>query len=235
MYSELILVFVAGLVTALATGLGVVPVWLMRACGDRVMAVGNVCAALLMITVSVFMIIEAWQLHPLMTMVGVLCGCVGLWALQGVQRCMQRRHGDSVEQQRLRRLALVIVAMTAHSAAEGIGVGVSFAGTVELSFWVTASIALHNIPEGIAIALVMMPQGYRFWYMCLCSVGTSLPQPILAMPAFASVAMASVLLPAGLGFAAGAMIMLVCIDLIPEALHGWQKAPRGMKGDEAIR
>ena len=44
--------------------------------------------------------------------------------------------------------------MTAHSFAEGVGVGVYFGGSGELATFITAAIAIHNIPEGLAISLV---------------------------------------------------------------------------------
>jgi zinc transporter ZupT len=60
-----------------------------------------------------------------------------------------------------RKAILFVAVMTAHSFAEGIGVGVSFGGSRELSIFITAAIALHNIPEGIAICLVHDRSGDR--------------------------------------------------------------------------
>ncbi len=51
------------------------------------------------------------------------------------------------------------------------------------------------------------------------AVFSSLPQPVGAVLAFAFVRIALEFLPAGFGFAAGAMIYLVLSEFIPEALE----------------
>jgi zinc transporter ZupT len=48
---------------------------------------------------------------------------------------------------------------------------------------------------------------------------SSLPQPLAAVPAFLLVDFFQPLLPAGLGFAGGAMIFLVAAELIPDSLE----------------
>jgi zinc transporter ZupT len=44
-----------------------------------------------------------------------------------------------------------------------VGVGVSFGGGEELGVFITAAIAVHNIPEGLAISLVLVPRGTPVW------------------------------------------------------------------------
>jgi zinc transporter ZupT len=110
--------------------------------------------------------------------------------------------------------------MTAHSFAEGIGVGVSFGGGEKLGLFITAAIAIHNIPEGLAISLVMVPKGTKPVKAALWSIFTSLPQPLMAVPAFLFVLLFEPWLPVGLGLAAGAMIWMVFAELIPDAYEG---------------
>jgi zinc transporter, ZIP family len=116
--------------------------------------------------------------------------------------------------------ALVIVAvMTAHSAAEGVGVGVSFGDGEKLGLLITLAIAIHNVPEGLAISVVLVPRGATVRSAAWWSVFSSLPQPLIAPLAYLFVEEFHAVLPAGLGFAAGAMIWMVFSELVPEVLH----------------
>ena len=96
--------------------------------------------------------------------------------------------------------------MTAHSFSEG--VGVAFGDGRALGILIAVAIAVHNIPEGLAISLSP-------------PLTPSLPaaQPLMAVPAFLFVEEFAGILPLGLGFAAGAMLWLVVADLLPEALR----------------
>ncbi len=84
---------------------------------------------------------------------------------------------------------------------------------------ITTAIAIHNIPEGLAISLVLVPRGTSAWRAALWSVFSSVPQPLMAVPAYLFVTAFRPILPAGLGFAAGAMVWMVFAELIPDALE----------------
>ena len=96
-------------------------------------------------------------------------------------------------------------------------VGVSFGGSDALGLFIAVAIAVHNVPEGLAISLVLVPRGASVGAAAGWSVVSSLPQPLMALPAFAFVEVFDPVLPYGLGFAAGAMAWMVAAELLPEA------------------
>ncbi len=114
---------------------------------------------------------------------------------------------------------MIVGIMTLHSFAEGVAVGVSFGGGKTLGGLITTAVAIHNIPEGLAISIVLVPRGVSAWRAGLWSIFSSLPQPLMAVPAFLFVTAFTPILPIGLGFAAGAMIWMVFAELIPDALE----------------
>lgn len=78
------------------------------------------------------------------------------------------------------KIILVVGIMTLHSFGEGSGVGVSFAGSKGLSqgILVTLAIAVHNIPEGLAVSMVLASRGVSPQNAMIWSVITSLPQVV---------------------------------------------------------
>ena len=206
-------------VTALATGLGVAPFLVARKSAQRFLGVSNALAAGMMLAASFGLIYE--QLHE--AYFRVLAGALAGLVFVVVMRRMMTGLGDDwtvagVKGSDARRIFLFLLVMTIHSFAEGVAVGVSFAGSDALGLFITAAIAVHNIPEGLSISLMMVPHGARIPSTALWCVFSSLPQPLMAVPAYLFVEAFADFLPVGLGFAAGAMIWMVAAELLHEAL-----------------
>ena len=117
-----------------------------------------------------------------------------------------------------RRVILIVSVMFLHSCTEGIGLGVSH-GSAHDHFGklISATLAVHNIPEGLAVSLVMSGKGTNVVNCALWAIFTSLPQPIMALPSYLYVAHFLPVLPLGLGLAAGAMSYVAVFELLAEA------------------
>jgi zinc transporter ZupT len=203
-------------VTAIATGLGAIPFAFIKTLSPRTAAFANAIAAGLMLGASLGLLAEGVRHDPGRTFIGAAVG-IGFIVIT------QRLLGDheiafgSLNGAGARRMLLVLIVMTVHSFAEGVAVGVSFGGGASLAIAITVALAIHNIPEGLAITAVMRPRGVPLLACGLWSVFSSLPQPLMAVPAFLLVERVRSALPYGLGFAAGAMVYMVLIELLPEA------------------
>lgn len=219
--SDTFVVFAAALFTAVATGLGALPLLGGRRVSARTLGIANALAAGVMIGASVALAVEGVDINTSRTVLGFVLGGAFLILVTRLLAFAPHDHAfGGLTGLDARKALLIVVAMTVHSAAEGIGVGSGFGGGEKLGWLLALAIAIHNIPEGLAISLVMVPRGASVRHAALWSIFTSLPQPLLAVPAFIFVEAFSALVPVGLGFAAGAMVWLAGRELIPDALKG---------------
>jgi ZIP family zinc transporter len=214
--APVVVVFLAALATALATGLGAVPFAFIRSISGNSVSIANAIAAGLMLGASFGLVSEGAHYNGWATFVGANLGVVFILV---AQKLLGAHDIDFVGATGVsaRRMLLIVVVMTVHSFAEGAAVGVSFGGDESLAAAITIAIAVHNIPEGLAISAVLRPRGASLTECVGWSIFSSLPQPITAVPAFLFVERFASVLPYGLGFAAGAMVFMVLVELLPEA------------------
>lgn len=213
-----IFVFLASLVTALACGLGALPLLFVRRAGNVALGTANAAAAGVMLAASVALIMEGWSANGTRTVIGVAAGVAFIIALKGLFRHDTHAVIGGLRGEDARKALLIVAVMTVHSTAEGVGVGAAFGDGATLGLLIAIAIAVHNIPEGLAISLVLVPRGVSVRGAAGWSIFSSLPQPLLAVPAYLFVEAFEGVLPIGLGFAAGAMIWMAARELLPEAL-----------------
>ncbi|QCE04683.1 putative zinc transporter At3g08650 [Vigna unguiculata] len=207
------------LAMAAATGLGALPFFFVEL-DPQWAGLCNGMAAGVMLAAS-FDLIQEGQYYGAgnWVVIGILAGGIFIWLCKkfleqyGEVSMLDIKGADAT------KVVLVIGIMTLHSFGEGSGVGVSFAGSKGFSqgLLVTLAIAVHNIPEGLAVSMVLASRGVSPQKSMLWSVITSLPQPIVAVPSFICADAFSKLLPFCTGFAAGCMIWMVVAEVLPDA------------------
>jgi zinc transporter, ZIP family len=207
--------------TALATGLGAVPVFFL---GDRAARLTplllGLAAGVMGVASIAGLLIPAAEEGSVPAIVGGLAAGAGLVALArrrlSLRTTFMGRSGAGA-----RTSALVFLVLFVHSLPEGFAVGTAFASDrAGLSLFVILAIAIQNIPEGTSVAIPMAAAGFsrtrQFW----AAVGTSAPQPAGALVAFLLVEQVQSLLPFSFAFAAGAMLALIAVELLPKAYAG---------------
>ena len=238
--TDVVLLFVIGWATALATGLGAIPVFFLGERAARYEAgLTGFAAGLMGVAAVVGLLIPAFQDGS--TVVVIVSTALGVAFLLGTSAAVHRREARAAAHRALgpseQRSLLVVLVLFVHSFPEGLAIGTAYASTREgLGLFVILAVALQNIPEGTATALPMAAAGYsrsrQFW----AAVLTSVPQPFAAVGAFLLVDQVTALLPASFAFAAGAMLALIVFDLIPESFtpEGWRMASVGAAAGGAL-
>ncbi len=223
-------VFVIGLIPALLTSIGTLPVLLGRRVGERFLDGGlGFSGGVMLVASFTSLLLPAIEIFP---MILVISGFVlGALAIYGLDKSIPHLHlvkgyeGPRGFKGMLHRTLLVVLAIIIHNIPEGMSVGVSAIYSVADGLVVALAIGIQDIPEGLAVSLPI--------YRATKNTGKSLGIGVLS--GFSELAAAyiplgiialfpgaiDVLLPLFMSFSAGAMIYVVVHELVPEIYsHG---------------
>jgi zinc transporter, ZIP family len=211
----------AGSATALATGLGAVPVFLLGTRAERLRPfLWGTAVGLMGVASIVGLLLPALDEGDAGSVAAGLT--TGVVFLLGSRRFLQSRdvHVGELRGAGVRRSLLVFGVLLVHSLPEGFAIGTAFASDTDgLALFVILAIGLQNVPEGTSVAIPMDTAGFRpreqFW----AGVLTSAPQPVGAVIAYLLVQQINGLLPFSFAFAAGAMLCLVALELVPQTFR----------------
>jgi zinc transporter, ZIP family len=220
---EFAVLALAGSGTALATGIGAIPVSRLGARADAIRpGLWGLTVGLMGVASIVGLLLPALDEGSTGSVIAGLA--VGVTFLLVSKRALRDRdlHVGSVQGIGVHRAVLVFAVLLVHSLPEGFAIGTAFASdTKGLGLFVILAIALQNIPEGTSVAIPMEAAGFSARHQFWAAVATSAPQPVGALVAYAMVQEIESLLSFSFAFAAGAMLSLVVAELAPEAFgHG---------------
>mgnify|MGYP000162792127 CR=1 FL=1 len=126
----------------------------------------------------------------------------------------------------LKRSILLIAAITIHNIPEGMAVGVAFGGiasgvpgmTLIGAVMLALGIGIQNFPEGAAVSLPLRREGYSRFKSFMIGQASALVEPVSAIIGTVLVMYIRSMLPFLLAFAAGAMLVVVARELLPESI-----------------
>ena len=111
-----------------------------------------------------------------------------------------------------------MAAIAIHNLPEGLAIGVAYAGVEPAkAYGLATGIALQDIPEGLVVAMALRAVGYGRVFSAALGVASGIIEPIAAVAGAALLEGSAGLLPWGLACAGGAMLYVICHHIIPES------------------
>jgi ZIP family zinc transporter len=224
-----------GAIAAAATALGTLPVLFSQRLDQRAQDTMLGFGAGVMLAASAFSLITpgidaaraqgagAWQ-AGLTVGAGILLGAA---LLQWLEHTLPHEHfikgvecsgAQASRARKMQRVWLFVFAIVLHNFPEGLAIGVAYAGTdLARATALTTGIAIQDLPEGLVVAVALAAAGYRRLIAVGIGMASGLAEPVGAVLGAAVIAHSAMLLPWGLGFAAGAMLFVVSHEIIPES------------------
>jgi len=111
----------------------------------------------------------------------------------------------------------ILIVDSLHGASEGVAIGVAMALDLGFGIFMAMVFAVHNVAEATVLCAVLRSGGVRPARAAALAVTTNAGQVLLAIVTYALVLAAPSLLPWSLGVAAGALVCLVLVELLPES------------------
>lgn len=230
--------FLAGMFTYLVTTLGAAVVFFFKSINKNIMDAMLALSAGIMLSASFFSLLNpaieiAGELKLkvwLVVFIGIMIGGVLLYiGDKYLERISQKRKNETSLS--LRRCAMLFTSITLHNIPEGLVVGVAFGAIaygietagIFAAISLTIGIAIQNFPEGSAISIPLRREGLSRFKSFLFAMLSGVVEPIAAIIGAILVMKIQILLPFILSFAAGAMIFVISMELIPESQTNQKK------------
>lgn len=230
--SPVLQALVATLFTYGVTAAGAGVVLFFRTMSGRVLDVMMGGAAGVMIAASFWSLIApALELAQELGRNAALTASIGFLAgggfVMGSEVLLSRAEFLRGRESTVKRTVMLVGAITLHNIPEGLAVGVAFGcaalgvGGTTLAGAATLAlgIGLQNFPEGVCAAMPPRRAGAGRFKSFMIGQASGLVEPIAGVFGVLFALSVRSALPLALTFSAGAMISVVCMELIPESFR----------------
>lgn len=153
---------------------------------------------------------------------GMFAGfAAGLLVLMAIEKALPHihRHVRNTELGRPeRKAALIAGSIAIHNVPEGLAVATAFASGTPLGWFVTTAIALQDIPEGALVSAPLAAYGIGSRQAALFGVLSGAVEAVAAAAGFVLLSAFASLVPLSLAFSGGAMAYVIFVELLPDAM-----------------
>ena len=222
----------ATLFTYFVTALGASLVFFFKDIRQKPLDLMMGFAAGVMIAASFWSLLApALELSAKLSQNGCLIASAG-FALGGVFTMLSARFLSKAEalsgKGALKRSLLLALAVTLHNIPEGLAVGVAFGyaavsgggrSDITGALMLAVGIGIQNFPEGACVAIPLRQSGVSRLKSFILGQGSGLVEPAAGLIGVLAALAVRSLLPLALSFSAGAMIAVVCSELIPDSFR----------------
>jgi ZIP family zinc transporter len=220
----------ATLFTYLVTALGASVVFFFKSMNQKVLDLMMGFAAGVMIAASFWSLLSpAIELGEALGGISWLTAAIGFLLgggfIIGSDILLSRTERIKEKGPAFRRSVMLTAAVTLHNIPEGLAVGVAFGSaalgtpgsTVAGALMLTLGIGLQNFPEGVCVAMPLRRDGASRRKSFFIGQASGMVEPLAGvLGALFAISVQSAL-PVALSFSAGAMVAVVCSELIPES------------------
>ena len=157
---------------------------------------------------------------------------LGILLMLGLDGLLPHLHSGAAQAEGLpssfRRTTLLVLAVTLHNIPEGMAVGLTFAraaqhngdaGLIAAAGALALGIGIQNFPEGACVAYPLRAGGMSSKKAFFLSFLSGMVEIFAAVCGAVAAEGAAGLMPWTLSFSAGAMIAVVCSELIPDCFE----------------
>ena len=222
----------ASLFTWSVTALGAATVFFFKTIDRKILDVMMGFSAGVMIAASFWSLLSpAIELSETLGYIPWLWPAVGFFVgglfVVGASKFLDKavRFKDENKNKSVKRSIMLVSSITLHNIPEGLSVGVAF-GAMALDVpgcevmgaaLLALGIGIQNFPEGVSVALPLRREGIGRIKSFFYGQASGFVEPIASLMGFFLATAIRSILPFALALSAGAMICVVCSELIPEA------------------
>ena len=131
---------------------------------------------------------------------------------------VERKFNLNNKQNTLLKTGIIVsIGLALHNIPEGLAIGSSFDTSIRLGYSLALAICLHDIPEGISMGVPMKNGGIKKLKVIFFVVMSGIATGIGAFLGALIGEISNIIIALSLAFAGGAMLYIVSGELIPEA------------------